>query len=65
MGPTNDVGFYEYKDSEELFNVIKNNQTKFSEIKNKQNEFLNKVSSIKIRKKTPEQKETINNLEKF
>ena len=65
VGPTNDVGFYEYKDSEELFNVIKNNQTKFSEVKNKQNEFLNKVSSIKIRKKTREQKETINNLEKF
>ena len=25
VGPTNDVGFYEYKDSEELFNLIKNN----------------------------------------
>ena len=61
----NDVSFYEYKDSKELFNAIKNNQIKFSEVKNKQNEFLNKLSNIKIGKKTPEQKEVINNLEKF
>ena len=65
VGPTKDVSFYEYMDSKELFNAIKNNQIKFSEVKNKQNEFLNKLSSIKIRKKTPEQKETINNLEKL
>ena len=30
VGPTNDVSFYEYKDSKELFNVIKNNEIKFS-----------------------------------
>ena len=65
VGPTNDVSFYEYKDSKELFNAIKNNQIKFSEVKNKQNEFLNKLSNIKIGKKTVKQKETINNLEKF
>ena len=65
VGPTKDVSFYEYKDSKELFNAIKNNQIKFSEVKNKQNEFLNKLSNIKIGKKTIEQKETINNLEKF
>ena len=63
--PTKDVSFYECKDSKELFNAIKNNQIKFSEVKNKQNEFLNKLSNIKIGKKTPEQKEVINNLEKF
>ena len=51
VGPTNDVSFYEYKDSKELFNAIKNNQIKFSEVKNKQNEFLNKLSNIKIGKK--------------
>ena len=34
-------------------------------VKNKQNEFLNKLSNVKIGKKTIEQKETINNLEKF
>ena len=46
--PTKDVSFYEYKDSKELFNIIKNNQIKFSEIKNKQNGFLNKLSHVKI-----------------
>ena len=49
--PTKDVSFYEYKDSKELFDAIKNNKIKFSEIKNKQNEFLNKLSKIKIGKK--------------
>ena len=33
VGPTNDVSFYEYKDSKELFNMIKNSQIKFSEAK--------------------------------
>ena len=65
VGPTKSVSFYEYMDSKELFNAIKNNQIKFSEVKNKQNEFLNKLSNIKIGKKTTEQKEVINNLEKF
>ena len=31
--------------------AIKNNQIKFSEVKNKQNEFLNKLSNVKIGKK--------------
>ena len=65
VGPTKSVSFYEYMDSKELFNAIKNSQIKFSEVKNKQNEFLNKLNNIKIGKKTIEQKETINNLEKF
>ena len=52
VGPTKDVSFYEYKDSSELFNAIKNNQIKFSEVKNKQNEFLNKLSNTKIGKKS-------------
>ena len=26
VGPTKDVSFYEYRDSKELFNPIKNNQ---------------------------------------
>ena len=65
MGPTKDVSFYEYMDSKELFNAIKNNQIKFSEVKNKQNEFLNKLSNIKIGKRTAKQKEVINNLKKF
>ena len=65
LGSTKNVSFYEYKDSKELFNAIKNNQIKFSEVKNKPNEFLNKLNNLKIGKKTAEQKETINNLEKF
>ena len=51
VGPTKDVSFYGYKDSKELFNATKNNQIKFSEARIKQNEFLNKLSSIKIGKK--------------
>ena len=52
-------------DSKELFNAIKNSQIKFSEAKNKQNEFLNKLSNIKIGRKTLEQEKIINNLERF
>ena len=36
VGPTKDVSFYEYKDSKELFNAIKNSRIKFNEVKNKQ-----------------------------
>ena len=36
VGPTKDVSFYEYKDSKELFNAIKNSWIKFNEVKNKQ-----------------------------
>ena len=65
VSPTKDVTFYEYMDSKELFDKIKNNKIRFSEVKNKQIEFLNKLSNIKIGKKTAEEKEVINNLEKF
>ena len=51
VGPTKDVTFYEYADSKELFNAIKNSRIKFSEVKNKQNEFLNKINKVKIGKK--------------
>ena len=64
VGPTKDVSFYEYKDSKELVNMIKNSQIKFSEVKNKQNEYLNKLRNIYVGKKTLKQKEVINNLEK-
>ena len=59
VGPTKSVSFYEYMDSKELFNAIKNSQIKFSEVKNKQNEFLNKLSNIKIVKKTSKTKSLI------
>ena len=61
----NDVSFYDYRDSKEFFNAIKNNQINFDDALKRQNEFLNKLSNIKIGKKTPNQKEVINNLEKF
>ena len=32
VGPTKDVSFYEYMDSKELFNAIKNSQIKFNEL---------------------------------
>ena len=60
-----DVSFYEYKDSKELFKAIRNNQIGFSEVKNKPTDFLNKLTNIKIGRKTPEQEKTINNLERF
>ena len=65
VGITKNVNIYKYVDSKELFNEIKNNQIKFSEVKRKQNEFLNKLSNVKIGKKTDEQKKVIDNLNKF
>ena len=56
VGSTEDVSFYEYKNSKELFNVIRDNQIGFSEGNNTQNYFL---------KKTLEQEKIINNLERF
>ena len=43
IGSTKDANFYEYRDSKELFNAIKNSRIKFSETKNKLKEFLNKL----------------------
>ena len=48
VGPTEDVRFYEYKNSKGLFNAIRDNKIGFSEAKNKQNDFLNKLTNIKI-----------------
>ena len=36
VGPADDVSFYEYMDSKELFNSIKSSNIKFAEAKNKQ-----------------------------
>ena len=65
VGPTEDVSFYEYMDSKEFFNAIRDNKIGFSEAKNKQNDFLNKLTNIKIGRKTLEQEKIINNLERF
>ena len=60
-----DVSFYEYRDSKELFNAIRDGKIGFSETKNKQDDFLNKLTNIKIGRKTPEQEKIINNIERF
>ena len=65
VGSTKDVSFYEYKDSKELFNAIKNNNIKFNDVKNKQNEFLSKLNNIKIGKKTIEQKKRLITFKNF
>ena len=65
VGPTKDVSFYEYMDSKELFNAIKKKQIKFREIKNKQDNFIKKLNEVKIGKETYEQKEVVDNLNKF
>ena len=52
-------------DSKELFNAIRDNKIGFNEAKNKQNYFLNKLTDIKIGRKTLQQEKIINNLERF
>ena len=59
------MSFYGYRDSRELFNIIKNNQINFDDLLKRQNEFLNKLNNIKLGRKTLEQKKVINNPEKF
>ena len=65
VGPTEDVSFYEYKNSKELFNAIRDAEIGFSEVKNNQNHFLNKLTNIKIGRKTLEQEKIINNIKRF
>ena len=65
IGPNKDVSFHACMDSKELFNAIKNNQIKFSEVKSKEDNFLKKLNEVKIGKKTDEQKEVIDTLNKF
>ena len=55
VGPTKNVSFYDYRDSKELFNTIRDGKIGFSVVKNKQNDFLNKLTNIKIGRKTQEQ----------
>ena len=51
VGPTEDASFYEYKDSKELFIAIKDNRICYDDAVKRQNEFLKKLSNIKIGKK--------------
>ena len=59
VGATKNVSFYEYIDSKELFNAIGDNKIGLSEAKNKQNDFLNKLTNIKIGRKTLEQEKKL------
>ena len=65
VDPINHVSFYECRDSEEFFNAIKNDEIRFDEARKKQDEFLNKLSNIKIGKKTTKEKGVINNITRF
>ena len=65
MTKAKDVSFYEYRDSKERLNAIRDGKIGFSEAKNKQDQFLSKLTNIKTGKKTLEQKEVINNIERF
>ena len=64
-GPTKDVSFNEYCDSKQLFNEMKNNRLKFDKALKKQKQLPKKINEVNIGKKNREQKEVLNNLEKF
>ena len=65
VGSTKYASFYEYRDSKELFNEIKDNKINFDDTVKGQNQLMNKISNVKIGKKTDNQKEVINNLKNF
>ena len=50
---TKDVSFYEYMDSKELFNKIRNGQIKIDDALKKQEDFLKKLNEVKIGRKKP------------
>ena len=52
-------------DSKELFNAVKNDRVGFDYVLKIQKELLNKISDVKIGKKTPEQRKVIGNLNIF
>ena len=60
-----EVSFYEYTDSKELFNKLKDNHISFSDTQKKQEDFLKKLNKVKIGNKNNEQKKVIDNLYKF
>ena len=65
VGNTKDVRFYEYMDSKELLNKIRNGKIKFDDVQENQEGFLKKLNEVKIGRKNHEQEEVIANLEKF
>ena len=59
------MSFYKYKESQELFNAIKDSQINFDDVVKRQNQLLSKISNVKIGKKTDNHKKVINNLNNF
>ena len=53
VGNTKDVSFYEYMDSKELFNKVRNGQIKIDDALKKQEDFLKKLNEVKIGRKKP------------
>ena len=51
IGPTEDVSFYKYMYSKELFSKIINNRRKFDDVLQRQEELLKKINEVKIGKK--------------
>ena len=47
VGPTKDLSFYEYSDSKELFNELKDNRIRFNGALKKQQELLKKKKESK------------------
>ena len=54
IGNTKDVSFYEYMDSKELFDKIKNKQLKFDDTTKKREKLLNKINKVKVSRKSHE-----------
>ena len=65
VGPTKDVRFYEYMNSKESFNEIKDNWLRFDDALKKQKELLKKINEVKMGKTTSEQENVITSPEIF
>ena len=65
VGNTKDVSFYQYIDSKELFDEIKDNQLRFDDALKKQKELLKKINKVEMDRKIFEQEKVITNLENF
>ena len=65
VGPTKDVRFYEYMNSKELFNEIKDNWLRFDDALKKQKELSKKINEVKMGKTTSEQENVITSPEIF
>ena len=59
VGPTKDVSFYKYMDSEKLFNELKDSRIIFNDALEKQKELMKKIKAVKIGGKNSEQEKAI------